>query len=88
MRYLTEDIPTGLVPFSELGKSIGIDTRHIDNLIDMASMELQVDFRSQGRNLNRLGLDARTIFEDLRIVSELETITEYKTAVGAIVGGD
>ncbi len=88
MRYLTEDIPTGLVPFSELGKSIGVDTRYIDELIEKASEELKVDFRSQGRNLNRLGLDAKTIFEDLRIVSELETITEYKAAVGAIVGGE
>ncbi len=88
MRYLTEDIPTGLVPFSELGKSVRIDTNCIDDLISKASMELKVDFRSQGRNLKRLGLDASTIFEDLRRVSELETLTEYKAAVGASVGGD
>lgn len=82
MRYLTEDIPTGLVPFSELGKSIGVDTSYIDDLINKASDELKVDFRIQGRNLNKLGLDASTIFEDLRKVSELESITEYKTAAG------
>ena len=88
MRYLTEDIPTGLVPFSELGKSVRVDTNYIDDLINMASKELKIDFRSQGRNLNRLGLDANTIFEDLRILSEIETIIEYKIPVGAMVGGD
>ena len=82
MRYLTEDIPTGLVPFSELGKSVRVDTNCIDELINKASMELKIDFRNQGRNLNRLGLSANTIFEDLRIVFELETIREYKASAG------
>ncbi len=80
MRYLTEDIPTGLVPFSELGKSVGVDTNYIDELINKASNELNVDFRSQGRNLYKLGLNAATIFEDLKEVSRIERITEYKKA--------
>ncbi len=82
MRYLTEDIPTGLVPFSELSKSVKVDTDYIDDLINKASMELKVDFRNQGRNLNRLGLSANTIFEDLRRVFELETIRDYKASAG------
>ncbi len=77
MRYLTEDIPTGLVPFSELGKAVGVETSYIDNLINIASSELRVDFRGQGRNLYKLGLNPKTIFEDLKRVSELETLTEY-----------
>ena len=82
MRYLTEDIPTGLVPFSELGKSIKTKTNYIDVLIDKASLELKADFRSQGRNLSRLGLDTNTIVEDLREVSEIEKIMEYKIVAG------
>lgn len=78
MRYLTEDIPTGLVPFSELGKAVGVETRNIDMLINMASKELKVDFREKGRNLQRLGLNPRTIYEDLRRVSEIQTLREYK----------
>ncbi|MFW9851553.1 MAG: NAD/NADP octopine/nopaline dehydrogenase family protein [Candidatus Thorarchaeota archaeon] len=80
MRYLTEDIPAGLVPFSELGKSVRVDTNCIDDLINRASMELKIDFRNQGRNFNKLGLNANTIFEDIRRVSELETIREYKAS--------
>jgi opine dehydrogenase len=77
MRYLTEDIPTGLVPFSELGKAVGVETKNIDMLINFASKELKVDFRETGRNLQSLGLNHLTIFEDLRRVSEIQTLREY-----------
>lgn len=77
MRYLTEDIPTGLVPFSELGKAVGVETKNIDMLINVASKELKVDFRERGRNLQSLGLNPRTIYEDLRRVSEIQTLREY-----------
>ena len=82
MRYLTEDIPTGLVPFSELAKTVGVDTYHIDSLIKMASEELSIDFRSEGRNLYRLGLNAKTIFEDLEKITKIEEITNYRMVSG------
>ncbi|MCG3215396.1 MAG: NAD/NADP octopine/nopaline dehydrogenase family protein, partial [Candidatus Heimdallarchaeota archaeon] len=82
MRYLTEDIPTGLVPFSELGKVVGVSTNQIDRLIEIASEELRIDFRNQGRNLSRLGLNSETIYEDLRSISELETIKDYRLVLG------
>ncbi|MCG3226225.1 MAG: NAD/NADP octopine/nopaline dehydrogenase family protein [Candidatus Heimdallarchaeota archaeon] len=82
MRYLTEDIPTGLVPFSELAKTVGVDTSHIDKLINIASKELSIDFRYEGRNLHRLGLNVETIFEDLEKITEFETIKDYRIAYG------
>ncbi|MCG3220411.1 MAG: NAD/NADP octopine/nopaline dehydrogenase family protein, partial [Candidatus Heimdallarchaeota archaeon] len=82
VRYLTEDIPTGLVPFSELAKTVGVDTYHIDSLIKMASEELSIDFRSEGRNLYRLGLNAKTIFEDLEKITKIEEITNYRMVSG------
>ena len=82
MRYLTEDIPTGLVPFSELGKAVEVETKNIDKLINIASEELKIDFREKGRNLHRLGLNPRTIFEDLRKASEIETLREYSKLRG------
>ncbi|MHA1346113.1 MAG: NAD/NADP octopine/nopaline dehydrogenase family protein [Candidatus Heimdallarchaeaceae archaeon] len=82
MRYLTEDIPTGLVPFSELGKAVEVETKNIDKLINIASKELKIDFREKGRNLLRLGLNPTTIFEDLRRVSEIETLRDYKNLRG------
>lgn len=56
VRQLTEDIPTGLVPMSELGKIAGVKTPIMDSLIELASALLNIDFRLNGRNFNKLGL--------------------------------
>ncbi len=56
VRYLTEDVPTGLVPISELGTVVGCPTPIIDVVIAAASALLHTDFRKTGRNLDALGL--------------------------------
>lgn len=56
LRYVVEDVPTGLVPVSELGRKLGIPTPNIDLLIQVADMVYDRDFRSEGRTLQRLGL--------------------------------
>jgi opine dehydrogenase len=56
LRYVVEDVPTGLVPVSELGRKLGIPTPNIDLLIRVADMVYDRDFRSEGRTLQRLGL--------------------------------
>ncbi|HYG59480.1 MAG TPA: NAD/NADP octopine/nopaline dehydrogenase family protein [Symbiobacteriaceae bacterium] len=56
-RYLWEDVPTGLVPMSELGRVYRVPTPTIDAAITMASAILQYDFRRHGRTLERLGLE-------------------------------
>ncbi len=65
-RYLWEDIPTGLVPVSSIGKALNIETRIIDSLIDLANETLGRDFRSEGRTLESLGLSSRFLMKDLR----------------------
>jgi opine dehydrogenase len=55
-RYVLEDIPTGLVPISYLGKLAGIRTPAIDTVINMACQLYDSDFWSSGRNLENLGL--------------------------------
>jgi opine dehydrogenase len=62
-RYITEDIPTGLVPISELGRAAGINTPIIDLIIEIGSSLLEIDFRKEGRNLQRLGLEGKTVEE-------------------------
>ncbi|MBM7587242.1 opine dehydrogenase [Bacillus pakistanensis] len=47
-RYILEDIPFGLVPISELGKKIGIQTPYTDSIINTASLLMNKDFREQG----------------------------------------
>jgi opine dehydrogenase len=55
-RYIYEDIPTGLVPLSEIGKAVGVKTPLMDIIIDLANYLLKTDFRLEGRNLVNLGL--------------------------------
>ncbi len=55
-RWLTEDIPFGLVPWSLLGDRLGIETPVIDALVTLAAATLQRDFRAESRGLGVLGL--------------------------------
>ncbi len=56
LRYVVEDVPTGLVPVADLGKKLGIATPNIDLIINLANAIYERDFRAQGRTLQRLGL--------------------------------
>ena len=67
-RYLWEDIPTGLVPVSSIGKALNIETRVIDSLIDLADETLGRDFHAEGRTLESLGLSSRFLMKDLRAI--------------------
>ena len=52
-RYLTEDVPYGLVFTSELAREVGVPTPGIDAVITLASIVLGTDFRAQGKRLPR-----------------------------------
>jgi opine dehydrogenase len=56
LRYVVEDVPTGLVPVSELGRKFGVPTPSIDTVISLADTLYERDFRAEGRNLSKLGL--------------------------------
>jgi opine dehydrogenase len=66
-RYLFEDIPTGLVPMSELGMASGIKTPCIDLIINLSKLVMNVDFRKNGRNLQSLGLEGKSKKEVIKI---------------------
>ena len=55
-RQLTEDIPTGLLPMSELGRVAGVETPLMDSFTHISSALLNVDFIKTGRTLSNLGL--------------------------------
>ncbi|MBL8130177.1 MAG: NAD/NADP octopine/nopaline dehydrogenase family protein [Chloroflexia bacterium] len=55
-RWLTEDIPFGLVTWSLLGDHLGVATPVMDALITLASATLGRDFRSEARGLDAVGL--------------------------------
>lgn len=60
-RQLTEDIPTGLLPMSELGKVAGVKTPIMDSFINLSSALLDIDFTEKGRTLKNLGLDGLSV---------------------------
>jgi opine dehydrogenase len=56
-RYLTEDVPIGLVCFSQLGRALGVDVTLMESVIHMAGAVLGRDFYEGGRTLARCGID-------------------------------
>lgn len=54
-RYITEDVPEGLVMLESLGKALNVKTPITTALINIASAALETDFRAAGRTEERLG---------------------------------
>lgn len=55
-RYFTEDAPCGLVPWSYLGKSAGVETRTIDSIVNIYSVFHERDWWKEGVTIEDLGL--------------------------------
>jgi opine dehydrogenase len=51
-RYITEDVPNGLVPLESAGLHLGLDMKYTSLIIDLACALLDTDFRERGRNLD------------------------------------
>ena len=56
-RYITEDIPTGLVPFEALAKMLDIDCKPVTAIIDKYNERFNTDIRQNGRNLRDFDFD-------------------------------
>ena len=68
-RYITEDLPYGLVQRSQLGKLVGIPTPVIDSIINLGAAICEMDFW-KGRTLEDLGLARMTKEEILKYLQE------------------
>lgn len=55
-RYITEDLPYGLVPMSQLGDKLDVPTPLIDAIIHIGAAVCNSDFWQSGRTLASLGL--------------------------------
>lgn len=63
-KYISEDVPVGLVPMAALGAASGVPTPAIDALIEMVRCMTGKNYAAEGRTLRRMGLadmDARRI---------------------------
>ncbi len=56
-RYLNEDLPYGLAPWSSLGRAWGLPTPNIDAVLQVASTMLGRNYFTQGLGLADLGLE-------------------------------
>lgn len=57
LRYVTEDIPTGLVAFEALANMLDIDATPCTKIIDMYNKRFNTDARAIGRNLKEFDKD-------------------------------
>lgn len=62
-RYLTEDCPFGLVPWSSLADVVGIDTPIMDAVINLYCLIHERDWWAEGRKLDKLGLEGMSVDE-------------------------
>lgn len=56
-RYISEDVPQGLVMLEALGKSLGVQTPICTALIELASAALGRSMRAEGRTPEKLGVE-------------------------------
>ncbi len=63
VRYITEDIPTSLVPIASVGQKFGVETPTINSIIKMASILTETDYWQTGRTVTSLGIKDMTLRE-------------------------
>lgn len=67
-RYLTEDIPMGLIPFIELGNMLNLPTIHMQTTATMGQLLLGRSLMEGARTLEALGVKGMTADEFLEFV--------------------
>jgi opine dehydrogenase len=55
-RYITEDVPYGLVTTSHIARTFHVETPIIDAIIELSSVINETDYRREGRSLEALGI--------------------------------
>jgi len=69
-KFITEDVPTGLIPMSALGAAAGVGTPAIDALVELARSMTGKDFAAEGRTVERSGLARMDAPHIRRVIEE------------------
>jgi opine dehydrogenase len=69
-KFITEDVPTGLIPMSALGAAAGVRTPAIDALVEIVRSMTGKDFATEARTLERLGLSNLNAPQIRRVVEQ------------------
>jgi opine dehydrogenase len=87
-KYITEDVPAGLIPMAALGAASGVPTPAIDALITVVRALTGKDFAAEARTLERMGLagmDLRRIKQYLD-TGDCHVLTETAEAMSRAAG--
>lgn len=71
-RYITEDVPFGLVPIATLSKQFGLKTPTIDSIIHLANVLNGENYYKMGITPSKLGIDGLSKDKLLKFVNEGE----------------
>ncbi|OGV96910.1 hypothetical protein A2W24_03855 [Microgenomates group bacterium RBG_16_45_19] len=69
-RFVTEDVPYGLVPIASLGDLLGVHTPNIKAIIQLWSTINQTDYFKEGYTAKKLGLSGLTEQEIIKLATE------------------
>jgi opine dehydrogenase len=69
-KFITEDVPTGLIPMSALGAAAGAPTPAIDALVEVVRTMTGRDFADEARTLARLELEGISAAEIRRVMDQ------------------
>lgn len=78
VRYLTEDVPTSLVPIASIGKKFGVETPVMNSLIELASRLNSCNYWEEGRNSEKLGIQNLSL-KELRLLAIGEYDSKFKS---------
>ena len=68
-RYMHEDIGSGLLPIAELGRLAGVPTPITDAHVSLSEAMMGRDYHAEGVNLEKMGLEGKTIEQVLDYVT-------------------
>ena len=68
-RYMHEDIGSGLLPIAELGRLAGVPTSITDAHVTLSEAMMGRDYHAEGVNLEKMGLEGKTIEQVLDYVT-------------------
>jgi opine dehydrogenase len=69
-KYISEDVPVGLVPMSAIGDAVGVGTPMIDAVIAVAQCMAGDDFAASARTLHRMGLGGMDAAKIRRVMEQ------------------
>ena len=85
-RYISEDVPASLVPIASIGEMLGVRTPAMKSVIYLASIMHGVDYWTNGRTVEKLGIAGMSV-KDIRflVVGAETTQPELRATVQQVI---